>query len=193
MYYHRRADGIVEKGGSGMPTEIVFTLTGPDRVGIVEDVSEALLSLRGNIATSRMVRLGGEFAVLMLVSLPAEAVDDLEAAFVPLTSQGYTITTRATEERASLRDWPRYRLDVRAADREGVLHEIAHELALRGVSIESMEIETIEAPMSGSPLGCLSALVAVPPQLAEEQLRAELRDAGHRSNVDVVLTPLNAQ
>ena len=55
-----------------MRTDIVMTLTGPDRVGIVEELTEALLGVRANVETSRMARLGGEFAVLMLVSVPSE-------------------------------------------------------------------------------------------------------------------------
>ncbi len=56
-----------------MRTDIVFTLTGTDRIGIVEEVTGVLLGLEGNVETSRMVRLGGEFALLMLVSLPDRA------------------------------------------------------------------------------------------------------------------------
>ena len=53
-------------------TNVVFTLTGTDRIGLVDDITELLLALDGNVETSRMARLGGEFAVLMLVSLPPQ-------------------------------------------------------------------------------------------------------------------------
>ena len=57
-----------------MRTSIVLTLTGPDRVGIVEDVTGILLAVDANVDTSRMAHLGGEFAILMLLSMPAERV-----------------------------------------------------------------------------------------------------------------------
>ena len=53
-----------------MKRNFVLTLTGPDRIGIVDRVTGLLLDRGGNVETSRMARLGGEFAVLMLVSLP---------------------------------------------------------------------------------------------------------------------------
>ena len=53
-----------------MRKNIVFTLTGTDRTGLVEEITKLLLDLGGNVETSRMARLGGEFAVLMLVSIP---------------------------------------------------------------------------------------------------------------------------
>ena len=61
-------------------TTIVFTLTGTDRVGIVDEVTQMLLDCGGNIETSRMARLGGEFAILVLVSLPSERLVTLEKA-----------------------------------------------------------------------------------------------------------------
>ena len=78
-----------------MRSTIVFTLTGSDRVGIVEEVTGVLLGLGGNIETSRMARLGGEFAMLVLLSLPAEKVGELDGALAYLTEHGYKVTTIA--------------------------------------------------------------------------------------------------
>ena len=55
-----------------MQRQFVLTLTGPDRIGIVDRVTRLLLDRGGNVETSRMARLGGEFAILMLVSMAAE-------------------------------------------------------------------------------------------------------------------------
>ena len=72
-----------------MGINIVFTLSGTDRVGIVDEITRSLLELGGNIETSRMVRLGGEFAVLMLVTLPTDKGDALQKTVTDLTSRGY--------------------------------------------------------------------------------------------------------
>ena len=45
----------------------VLTAIGPDRVGIVDDVSGAVSEGSCNIEESKMAVLGGEFAVIMLV------------------------------------------------------------------------------------------------------------------------------
>jgi len=63
----------LQLGRLSMKRNLVLTLTGPDRIGIVEKVTGLLLERGGNVETSRMARLGGEFAVLMLVSLPPSA------------------------------------------------------------------------------------------------------------------------
>jgi glycine cleavage system transcriptional repressor len=174
-----------------MRTNIVFTLTGPDRVGLVEEVTRLMLDLGGNVETSRAVRLGGEFAILMLVTLPAENVAGLDSAFLHLTSSGYRMTIGETEDtyEAAHRGWRPYRIEVNGADHEGIIHEIARGLSQRGINIESMETGTSAASVSGTPLFHMNALVVVPPELPEGQWLPELHEAASQANVDVDVSP----
>jgi glycine cleavage system transcriptional repressor len=169
-----------------MRTDIVFTLTGMDRVGIVEEVTGVLLRLEGNVETSRMVRLGGEFALLMLVSLPSERLAELDAAVSALFAEGYRVTTSATQPAEEDHGgWLPYQVIVTGADHEGIIHEIALGLSQRGINIESMDTGTAEAPVSGTPLFSMKALVMVPPDLAEDDWMAALAEAGDQANVDI--------
>jgi glycine cleavage system transcriptional repressor len=174
-----------------MTTNIVFTLTGPDRVGLVEEVTRAMLRLDGNVETSRAVRLGGEFAILMLVTLPAESADALDEAFAHLTSGGYRITVGETDEsyEQAYHGWKPYRVEVNGADHEGIIHDIAHGLSTRGINIESMDTETTAASVSGAPLFHMTALVMVPPTLDESAWVGQLEEAAAQANVDVSVKP----
>lgn len=174
-----------------MKSNFVFTLTGPDRIGIVDEVTELLLDLGGNVETSRMSRLGGAFAMLVLICLPAERVARLEGGISALIARGYKVTVSPadfgdTEGRSA---WPSYRIEVRGADHEGIIHEIAHSIARRGINIESMETETAPAPISGAPLFTMTARIAAPPGLAQQDWEAELNDAGRRLNVEIEVSP----
>jgi len=169
-----------------MAASIVLTLTGPDRVGIVEEVTQALLALQGNVEGSRMARLGGEFAVLMLVSLPSERVAEMDGAFAKLVAEGYRISTSTTEEAADkYAGWLPYRVSVTGADHEGIVHEIARGLSQQGISIESAETSTAAASTTGQPLFSMNALVLVPPQLDEASWMEALAEAGADANVDI--------
>jgi glycine cleavage system transcriptional repressor len=174
-----------------MQRQFVLTLTGPDRVGIVNDLTGLLLERGGNIETSRMARLGGEFAVLMLVTLPEERLAGLEQCLGPLTSQGYRVTTTPAEKPAPQppAGWLPYRIEVRGADHEGIIHEVARYLSAQGINIESAESETTPAPVSGSPLFAMTAQVLVPPGLAEKGWEAGLEEVRQRLNLDVKATP----
>src|SRR3954471_381052 len=155
-------------GWPAMPTNFVLTLTGPDRIGIVDEVTGLLLERGGNVETSRMARLGGEFAGLILVSMPAERCAGLEQSLEGLAARGYKVTTTTTggtyaETHAG---WLPYRIEVHGADHEGIIHEVAHYLSGRGISIESADSESTPAPTSGAPLFAMTAQVIVPPALA---------------------------
>lgn len=170
-----------------MRTDIVFTLTGPDRVGIVEDVTRAMLDLGGNVGTSRMARLGGEFAILMLVSLPAERAEDVESAFSAMVAQGYKVSMGPASSPAAAGGLA-YRIDVEGADHEGIVHEIAAGLSRAGINIESMETGVREAPVTGTPLFFMNAVVAVPASLSESDWTAGLVAAGDDAGVDVQIS-----
>lgn len=169
-----------------MSTGIVITLTGPDRVGIVEDVTRITLSFGGNVETSRMVRLGGEFAVLMLVSVPS-ADRDIEGAFAPLTAEGYRLTISQTGKPSASAS-ALYTVEVVGADHEGIIHEIAAKLAAAGINIESMETGTVPSPITGTPLFAMKALIAVPAAIDEVGWMQALSAAGDAAGVDVTVT-----
>lgn len=170
-----------------MRSDVVFTLTGPDRVGIVEEVTRAILDLGGNIENSRMARLGGEFAILMLASLPAEKTGALTGAFAHLSEQGYMVTTSQTQsaKEAARAGRLAYNIDVQGADHEGIIHQVAQGLSDKGINIESMETATVSAPVSGAPLFTMRALVSVPLTVVESDWIAKLTEAGDLAGVDI--------
>jgi glycine cleavage system transcriptional repressor len=170
-----------------MRTNIVLTLTGTDRTGIVEEITKLLFDVDGNVETSRMARLGGEFAVLMLVSIPEEKLADMEKSIQSLISQGFKVTTTHTGQTyaETHTGWVPYRIEVIGADHEGIIHEIARILSQRRINIESMDTTTAPAPITGTPLFSMIALVAVPPELSGRNWEAALEEAGHRLQVDI--------
>jgi glycine cleavage system transcriptional repressor len=175
-----------------MPSNIVLTLTGKDRVGIVEEVTRLLLDLGGNVETSRMSRLGGEFAVILLASLPAGKAGGLNEAVERLKEKGFSVAAGRTEPSyAETRaGWSPWRIEVHGADHEGIIHEVARLLAGRGISIESMETETGRAPLSGTPLFTMVGRIMVPPGLKELDWTPALAGAGKELNVDIRLSPI---
>jgi glycine cleavage system transcriptional repressor len=165
----------------------VLTLTGPDRIGIVDEVTGLLLKRGGNVETSRMARLGGEFAVLMLVTMPPEPFAGLGHDLEHLIARGYKVTTsRAAQTDAEAHSgWLPRRIEVRGADHEGIIHEVAHYLSSHGINIESMDSETAPAPHSGVPLFTMTAHVAIPPSLADRGWEAGLDEIGGRMNLEI--------
>lgn len=170
-----------------MLRNFVLTLTGPDRIGIVDKVTGLLLARGANVETSRMARLGGEFAVLMLVSAPSEECARLEQDLEGLTAEGYKITTTQAEQTYadSHPGWLLYRIEVHGADHEGIINQVAHYLSSHGINIESIDSETTPAPLSGAPLFDMTAEVAVPPMLSGQDWQIGLETIGHQMNLEI--------
>jgi glycine cleavage system transcriptional repressor len=170
-----------------MQTNFVLTLTGPDRVGIVGELTGLLLRRGGNVETSRMARLGGEFAVLLLVAMPSDRYAGLEGDLDGLAAQGYTFTISGTRPAgAGPRPGSRaYRIAVEGADHEGIIHEVAQFLSQRGINIEVMDSECLPGATSGVPLFSMTAEVVAPPGLDAEDWRSGLAAIGRRLNLDI--------
>jgi glycine cleavage system transcriptional repressor len=175
-----------------MPKNIVLTLTGPDRIGFVDEVTGLLLDRGGNVETSRMVRLGGEFAILMLVSIPTEQCSSVENDLNRLTARGYKVTTTPAERTyaEAHAGWLAYRIEVHGADHEGIIHEVAHYLSENGINIEAVDSECTPAPTSGAPLFAMVARVVVPPSLGGKSWETGLKDIGDRMNLDITVSVL---
>ena len=164
-----------------MRQHLVMTVTGHDRIGIVEDITKLLLKYDGNVESSRMARLGGEFAILMLVSVPMDRFKSLRKGVRGLRSEGYKVTTGQTKRGHSADryvGWMPYRVKINGADHEGIIHQITHHLAERGINIETMDTGLISAPMSGTPLFTMTAIVLVPPDSSYHDWRDELEAVG---------------
>jgi glycine cleavage system transcriptional repressor len=170
-----------------MRKNIVLALTGPDRVGIVASVTEILVKYGGNVETSRMTRLGGEFAMLILVSAEEKQLGNLELGVKSLREQGFQVTTKQTELDIEQKyvGWLPYQIEVHGADQEGIVHQVAHYLTQRGINIETMDTGIVPAPMSGTLFFSMSAVVLVPPNLSYKNWQADLDEVADQLNVEI--------
>jgi glycine cleavage system transcriptional repressor len=174
-----------------MRKHLVVTLTGPDRVGFVEQITDLILKYDGNVEASRMARLGGEFAMLMMISAQERKIEGMRDELRGLRESGFKVTTRETERGYSAKymGWLPYRVEVKGADHEGIIHEVTGHLAKQGINIETMDTGMVRAPMSGTPLFTMHAIVVAPPDLAFMEWRADLVEAGNQLNVDIEVMP----
>ena len=174
-----------------MQKQLIVTITGPDRIGFVESITKLLLKHNANVVQSRMVRLGGDFAVLMLVTVPEPALQAAVQTIGALEAQGFQVITRGTtsDDKSTFAGWLPYRVSVNGADHEGIIHHIAHHLAERGINIETLTTGSIHAPMSGTQLFTMEAVVLAPPKLSLKALRSELESVGNSLSVDTEVMP----
>ena len=170
---------------------LVITATGPDKPGLVEQVTEVVGEHDGNVEASRMARLGGEFAMLMLVCAPGGHIDALRKALSGLRQRELQVVTRLTSG-GNMEQYAGhipYEIRFRGADHEGIVHSVTHYLASQDINIETLNTNVRKAPMTGTPLFEMDAVVLVPGSFNFHDLREALEEVGDQSGVDAEIIP----
>ena len=82
---------------------LVITAVGPDRVGLVEQITQFLLKEGCNIEDSKMAVFCGEFTIILLVSGEAAGLDRIAQSLPSLTNQtGLVFFTKKPAERSPI-------------------------------------------------------------------------------------------
>jgi glycine cleavage system transcriptional repressor len=172
--------------------QLIITAVGPDRPGIVGELTAHLHAAGGNILDSRMVNLRGEFAMMILLELPTD--DAVAKLTTELPGHGDRIGLRLSFTVQLFRsarptDGIPYRLKTYSMDQPGIVHRVTHLLQGHGVNIEELETRQESAAFAGGPLFLMEMRLTVPSGVAVRKLRGELEALCDSLNCDVDLEP----
>jgi len=169
---------------------MVMTIIGPDRTGLVESLARVVTDHGGNWLESRMSRLGGEFAGILRIELPAEKRQALLNALKNLQGHGLTIVVRPGEAAAAATEGPQAGLEIVGQDRPGIVREITSALARAKVNVEEFSSECVSAPMSGEILFKAAARLRLPGGCNAAALKTELEKIAGDLLVDISFAEL---
>ncbi len=167
--------------------DLVLTLIGPDRPGIVEAIAEPIARHGGNWLESRMAHLAGKFAGILRIEVPAGREASLTAALGALEASGLKLTIEAGPAAPAEPGARAFLVELVGLDRPGIVREISHALAERGVNIEELTTDRSTAPMSGELLFRSRARVSVPPRTDPQGLRERLEQLAGDLMVQITL------
>ncbi len=124
-----------------------LTVVGRDRPGIVAQVTEILFRLGCNIADSSCSILGGQFAMILIISHPA-LVDrtSFGDAFQPLEEADLTVALRVLKPGGEITphfDGELCMISVYGADRPGIVYQVAQVLGARKVNITDLNTKLV--------------------------------------------------
>ena len=173
-----------------MNKHLVISALGKDRPGIVNDLSKSILDCGGNVEDSRMTVLGGEFALILLVSGHWSAIGKLEHQLPALGKKlDLVVVTRHTEPRAARANMVPYVIDVISMDHPGIVHDIAEFFATRKINIEEMSTWTYPAAHTGTSMFSMNMTVSIPSEVNIGRLRQEFTEFCDTLNLDATLEP----
>lgn len=171
---------------------LVITAVGEDRPGIVDELSRIMLDNELNIEESRMSILGGEFAIILLVSGDRAQIDHISQQQQQLEQAlGLKLMIKVTRARQPKQHVSPYTISVVGMDHPGIVQRLAHFLARHNINIQDMKTDSQPAAHTGSPLFTVDMRVDIPASLAIEPLREDFLALCEANNLDARFSPLN--
>ncbi|MES9879207.1 MAG: ACT domain-containing protein [Candidatus Sedimenticola sp. PURPLELP] len=125
----------------------MLTLVGEDRAGIVAQVTDALYRHGWNLGEASMIRLGGNFTIMMMVS----GEGDVGEALSPVTD-AMNLRLHVDHISGGLHQHmvPNIQVRVTGADRAGIVAQVTGVLAEAGFNI--LELESDVAGSADNPV-----------------------------------------
>lgn len=174
----------------------LLSAQGPNRAGLVAEISGLLHQAQVNIMDSSMTTLRGEFVMMLLLEIPEDlALEELQTQgkqlqalhlyWQPLTPE----EARATEdaEATGHLNQPSHAISVIGPDQTGLVHEVSTILAQRQLNICNVETQLLSQKQPRR-YAIVMEIQAADTDLAA--LKSALDDAQQRLGVDIHLHPL---
>ncbi|MEQ8229757.1 MAG: ACT domain-containing protein [Rhodospirillales bacterium] len=169
-----------------MTKTLILTFIADDRPGLVERISQTVADAGGNWLDSRMAHLAAKFAGIAEIKIEEDKIAALEANLQALDAEGFHLVVEEADADATAAGAV-YNIDLIGPDHPGIVRDISHFLAERGVSVEDMDTDIREAPHSGGTLFHARVRARAPETLGDADLRDSLESLADRLMVDITV------
>ena len=176
---------------------LIISAIGPDRPGLIAEITGFIAERGCNLEESRAVVLAGQFGFMFLVSgappYIAAVLRELDA--IEMRAGLNAVARRIPDPRAAAeRGGRRFNISASALDREGIVHAIADVVRAHGGNILELETSTYPASESGYPLFRLELMISLRDRDGSaERLRQALEDLAQAENIDLEMRPVGPE
>ncbi|MDH5518382.1 MAG: glycine cleavage system protein R [Gammaproteobacteria bacterium] len=176
-----------------MNKELVLSALGTDQPGLVDRISKHILNLNLNIEDSRMSILGGEFAIMLLLSGNEEILQSLIDS-IPELEQEFSdlVFNSKYTERKARHSGLSYKVKIHALDHQGIVHHLARFFSARNINIEELSTSSYAAPHTGSKMFTVDLKLYIPEGTSLSQLRDAFIQHCDDLNLDASFEPVSA-
>lgn len=167
--------------------ELVLTLIGNDKPGLVEAVAAEIAANHGSWQASRMAHLNNKFAGILSITVPDAHKAELVGALQNLSIKGLSVTVEDGETTPISDTMRQLKLNIVGHDRPGIIKEVSQALARESVNVIELSTDCAVAAMSSEPLFHAEAVLQVNQTFNEDVLRTHLEKISNDLIVDIHL------
>ena len=170
--------------------KIIIYVNGRDRIGLISDITKEISNFNGNIETSKMIKLNQDFNMLILISIDNEKIDLLNKNLLLYSDLSISIkkTSNNTIEPNS-----EYIFILKGADTEGIVHQCTQLFFDLNINIIDLETHITNAPITGTPLFYIKAIISVPKNISLQIVKNKLDVLENKSNVKIKFEEYNSE
>ena len=167
--------------------QLVLTVVGDDRAGLVEALADTVAAHGGNWERSELAELAGAFAGIVLVSVPRDRETELVTALQALDGL-LRVVVHAGATTSAADHGRQFTFTVLGNDRPGIVRDVTTAVRAHALSIDALTSRTLDAPMAGGTLFEATLVVRVPDDADTAPIVAELEQLADEIQVDLTLS-----
>ena len=167
-----------------MRDKLIISASGPDRKGIVSEISSIINQCDGNIETSRMIRLEEQFSILILIEIENKNVENLKNKIKKIENLKIDINITNSLDKIYKN---KFHLYINGADNEGIVYSFSNYFSKLNINIEEVSTSIKNAPVSATPLFMMDLIITTSEEINENKLIEDLNKISEKLGVEVNL------
>ena len=166
-----------------MRLKLIISANGPDRKGIVSEISSIISKHNANIETSKMIRLEKEFAMLILIEIQKDKKQILNDELNLITDLSVSLIETKTNQDILYEN--KFHLYINGADNEGIVYSFAKFFSELEMNIDEVNTKIKNAPMSATPLFMMDLIIGSKTEINFQKLNEKLNFISEKLGVEV--------
>ncbi|GAA0664480.1 MULTISPECIES: glycine cleavage system protein R [Rheinheimera] len=162
--------------------QLILTVIGQDKAGLVEQLATVIASHQGNWMASNLSHLGGYFAGILQLEVPEEHLFGLTTELERMSDLDIKIQQGLDSE---IHPDKQLQFVITGNDRPGIVRELSSVIKHKGANITHFESSKQSAPNWGVPLFHAIATVQLPAGLNKDEVVKALEAIASDVVVDV--------
>jgi len=167
-----------------MRDKLIISASGPDRKGIVSEISSIINQFNGNIETSRMIRLEEQFSILILIEIENINTKNLKNKIESIENLKVDINTTSSLNKEYKN---KFHLYINGADNEGIVYSFSNYFSKLNINIEEVSTSIKNAPVSATPLFMMDLIITTSEEINENKIIKDLNILSEKLGVEVDL------
>ena len=167
-----------------MRDKLIISASGPDRKGIVSEISSIINQCDGNIETSRMIRLEEQFSILILIEIENKNVENLKNKIKKIENLKIDINITNSLDKIYKN---KFHLYINGADNEGIVYSFSNYFSKLNINIEEVSTSIKNAPVSATPLFMMDLIITTTQEINRDKLIEDLNKISEKLGVEVNL------